>query len=349
MMIESRTTEPVAQGADSLSSSTQSLCSRFVLALLILATTAQAAIWPEQWWEYNRQSIQPVAVTDKTVWDEYGLDLAETAQYDDGKVHFKATGYRLRDSTSALAAFQWLRPGDWRASEVTDLAATNGRDTLFTQGNYLILLEGHLPDAEKMDILYVQLSRMERSSLPPLATYLPAQGLVAGSQRYVIGPASLEKFEPRIPPSIAAFHLGAEAQLGRYADGTSLAVFNYPTPAMAKTAIERFRQVPGALAKRSGPMVAVVFSPNADGAERLLARINYKAFVSWDENPNAPPQENAGDLILGIFRLIGALILAIGAGGLLIGLVKFLGRRYLGWHDHGDPMLQLHIDDDHRP
>ena len=51
------------------------------------------------------------------------------ASYDDGKVQFQATGYRLRDTTAAMAAFQWLRPAGWRTSDITDLAATNGPNT----------------------------------------------------------------------------------------------------------------------------------------------------------------------------------------------------------------------------
>ena len=51
---------------------------------------------------------------------------------------------------------------------------------------------------------------------PLLPGYLPSQNLVSGSERYVVGPVGLQKFEPRIPPSVAAFHLGAEAQIGSF-------------------------------------------------------------------------------------------------------------------------------------
>ena len=257
----------------------------------------------------------------------------------------------MRDTTAALAVFQWLRPAGWRSSDITDLAATNGTDTLFTQGNYVFWLEGVLPDQEKRDILFVQLARMERSALPPLATYLPNEGLIDGSRRFVTGPAAMARFEPRIPPSTAGFHFGAEAQLGRYATPSgeiSLAVLSYPTPAIAKGIAEKFEQIQGVLAKRSGPMVIAAFSPDPDAAERLLAKINYKASVSWNES-TIIRNENPGEMLAGIFELIGVLIGGIAICGLLIFVVKWTGRRYWGWGEANQAMVTLSIDGEQRP
>jgi len=318
---------------------------RTALCVLLSLPFASAAIWPEQWWEYKRLSVAPVKLDDKAVWDEYGLDEAAVAQYDDGRVKFRATGYRLRDTTSAMAAFQWLRPAGWKSSDITELAATNGADTLFIKGNYLILLEGVLPDQDKRDILFVQLARMEISAIPPLAKYLPPEGLIDGSQRFVTGPASLEKFEPRIPPSQAAFHLGAEAQVGHYsspAGDTALAIFSYPTPAIARDIVTKFQQIPGAVAKRSGPLVAVTFDPDPNAAERLLAKVNYNASVSWNES-TVIHNENPGDMLVGIIQLIGVLVGGIAACGVLIFVTKVVGRRYLGWGQPEGAMVRLGI------
>ena len=40
-----------------------------------------------------------------------------------------------------------------------------------------------------------------------------------------------------------------------------MAIFNYPTPQIAMQQVPDFEKLPGAMAKRSGPMVAVVLSP----------------------------------------------------------------------------------------
>ena len=74
-----------------------------VLLTALAAASLQAGIFPEQWWEYKRTSLTPVTPDDPMVWSEYGLQEAERATYDDGKVKFTATGWRLKDSTAALA------------------------------------------------------------------------------------------------------------------------------------------------------------------------------------------------------------------------------------------------------
>ena len=65
-----------------------------------------------------------------------------------------------------------------------------------------------------MKTLFDGLRNVDTTVLPILPANLPAQDRVANSERYIIGPASLAKFIPAIPPSVAAFHYGAEGQLG---------------------------------------------------------------------------------------------------------------------------------------
>ena len=324
---------------------------RGLTLLIALAASLQGAIWPEQWWEYKRTSLTPITPDDAMVWNEFGLKEAERATYDDGKVKFTATGWRVADSTAAMAVFQWQRPTGWRPSKLTDLALENGQNAYFTFGNYILLLEGHIPDEEKRQILFVQLPRLERAPLPILSTYLPAEGLVPNSERYVLGPVSLEKFEPRVPPSIAAFHVGAEAQIGRYnlpAGNATMAIFSYPTPAIAKKQVVEFQKLDGVMAKRTGPMVALLIGAgNPDAAERLLAKVNYQASISWDETSKSSGP-NMGDVILTAFKFTGFLILlTIGLGAVLAG-IKAFGRRYLGWEREDEAMLTLHIDDHRR-
>src|SRR5262249_33159012 len=154
-----------------------------------------------------------------------------------------------------------------------ELKATTSDGYLYAFGNYLLLLTGAAP-ADVTDQILAAVPKLERAPLPALTGFLPAEGLVANSERYVVGPVSLERFEPRIAPSLAAFHLGAEAQLAKYKTPKGemlLAIFNYPTPNMARERSEEFQKIPGAVVKRTGPLVAAILSPpDADSAERLL-------------------------------------------------------------------------------
>src|ERR1035441_10904208 len=106
--------------------------------------------------------------------------------------------------------------------------------------------------------------RPPRSTLFPYTTLFRSDR-VANSERYILGPASLEKFIPVIPPSVAAFHYGAEGQWGVFHSSKGdmgLVIFSYPTPQIAMLKEVDFRGIPGVNpVKRSGPLVAVVVAP----------------------------------------------------------------------------------------
>jgi hypothetical protein len=198
-------------------------------------------------------------------------------------------------------------------------------------GNYVLTFQGNRPTPADLKQIFVHLPRYDQSSLPALRNYVPATHLVANSERYVLGPASLQKFEPRIPPSLAAFHLGAEAQIARYKtkNGESqLVIFTYPTPQMARERLDAFQKVDGVIAKRVGPLVAVIASPaDADDAERLLAEVKYEPAITWSEKI-PKPQGNPGDMLMGICILAAILIglsvlFGFFLGGFRVALARF--------------------------
>ena len=81
-----------------------------LLPFLLLLSSAQAGIWPQQFGAAKRLSVGTVKISDQKLWTEYGLQEAEQAQYESGAQKFRAVAYRLQDSTAALGAFDWQRP-----------------------------------------------------------------------------------------------------------------------------------------------------------------------------------------------------------------------------------------------
>src|SRR5262249_2653786 len=140
---------------------------------------------------------------------------AETGRYEGAGKPFTATAWRLKDPTGAQAAFRWLRPADAKpghpdALQYTKFAATIADGWLLTYGNYLIRFEGRAPSLEELKVFLFQLPKVDQSALPPLLEYLPKSAMAAGSDRYIVGPVTLAKFYPHVPPSVAAFHYGTE-------------------------------------------------------------------------------------------------------------------------------------------
>src|SRR5262249_34750227 len=162
---------------------------------------------------YKRTSTGQPALEDRPIWDEYGLKASETGAFEAEKTQFTVAIWRLQDPTGALGAFEWQRPAGATPSQAAKLAVETKKGLLLVHGNCLISFEGYKPAKEELEGLESALLNIDNSSLPVLAGYLPLEGLRANSERYVTGPAGLQKFFPQIPPSVAAFHYGTEAQL----------------------------------------------------------------------------------------------------------------------------------------
>ena len=67
---------------------------------------AQPAIFPDHLGVYQKSAPKTIGIPDKELYDEYGLEATESADYTSpDKKHFSATAWRLHDSTGALALF----------------------------------------------------------------------------------------------------------------------------------------------------------------------------------------------------------------------------------------------------
>lgn len=313
---------------------------------MLLAPAAWAGIWPDQLGSAKRISTKPATQSEQKLWSEYGLQESEQAQYESGPAKFTATAYRLQDSTAALGAFEWLRPKDANQSQLGKLAVETTADTLLAHGNYLLFFQGYKPKLAELEPLIQYLPKLDQAPLPALQANLPSAGLVPNSERYIVGPVGLEAFYPGIPAGVAGFHLGSEAQIGTFRQSggeMKLAIFSYPTPNIARDRLAEMQKLPGAVAKRSGPLVAVILSPpNADDAERLLSQVRYQASISWSQYVPSR-RDNIGDLVINAFILIGVLLCFSTVAGLAFGGFRLLMRR--SRKEEPDAMTVLHLHD----
>jgi hypothetical protein len=275
---------------------------------------------------------KPAPTGDPALYGEYGFQEAEQADFSGPSGGFHATAWRFADSTGAMAFQQSL-----------------ANKSAIAHGNYIFQFTGGQPAQDDLEAFYLDLPKFETSPLPVLPTYLPHQNLVAGSERYILGPVSLERFFPQISPSVAAFHLGTEAQAGQFSTPKgpiALAIFNYPTPAIAIERYNEFQKVPGAVAKRAGPMVAVTVNPSdPDAAERVLAQVQYSVNLTWNESLGGPTVKDSAKMILTIVALAGIILLVCLAAGIGFGAFRVV-RRKLGWQGpEADKMIVLHLGD----
>jgi hypothetical protein len=304
-----------------------------------------AAILPNAIGSWHQTATAKPALSDHAVWDDYGLKAAETATYKNGSATFTLTAWQLADTTASLGAFDWQRPADSSPSKAAPLAAETKSDLMWVHGQYLLLAAGYKPDAQELGAVNQALKNLDVTALPTLPSYMPDRDLVKNSERYVLGPASLQKFDPAISASLAGLHLGAEAQLGTFHStkgDMEMAIFNYPTPQIAMQKLSDFEKA-GAVAKRSGPLIAVFSAPaDPDLAERLLAEVRYQAEVT--RNQYVPTKrDNMGDLLLNICILIGLLAGFAVVSGLLVGGLR-VAMRALRKGEEPEAMITLHLE-----
>ena len=315
--------------------------------LLALALPAMPQILPERIGDSHLASKAPAPNTDPAIWNELGLEDSGKGTYEGPAGRYTLTLYRVQDPTAALAAFDWQRPPDAKRGTLAPPLAAETPDSLTVgSGNYLLIWNGHKATPEELNAILLTVPKYRHGGLPALPGFLPATGLRANSERYIVGPESLARFYPEIPPSAAAFHLSAEAETAVFGPNGAvrLIIFSYPTFGIARRQLAEFEKIPGAMAKRTGPLVAVaVHPPDADEAERVLSRVKYQAEVTLPEKPPSP-KDNPANLLLNIALLIGILIVFCAVSGLAFGAIRQLFRR-IGPSDDGESMVMLHLSD----
>ncbi len=93
--------------------------------LLLMATAAHGAIFPDHLGTYEKSAPETIGIPDKELYDEYGLEATESADYTSpDKKPISVTAWRLHDSTGALALFDSRRPPGATPSDFAQLAVT---------------------------------------------------------------------------------------------------------------------------------------------------------------------------------------------------------------------------------
>lgn len=315
--------------------------------LLFLPLLAQAAIFPDKIGTFDKGAPKALTMPDRELLNEFGLEATEQAEYKSEAKHFTATAWRFKDSTGALAFFEAHRPSGATPAPLSKLIASTSDGSILAYGNYVFQFTGAVPPATDLQPVYAQLPKLEQSPLPALMSFLPSVGLIPNSERYVLGPVSLERFEPRIPPSTAAFHMGAEGQLAKYKSPKgqlSLAIFDYPTPSMARERLLEFQKIPGAMVKRAGPLVAITIDPpDLDSAERLLAQVKYETNLTWSQKVPVNEVKGFARTLVNIFIFAGVVLGMCLVAGIAFGGFRILARK-MGRPTDPDSMITLGLD-----
>jgi Family of unknown function (DUF6599) len=284
---------------------------------------------------------------DNALWREYGLVHSTTTPL--GKL--SVTSYQMKDLTGALAVWEWLRSADSRPCDLAPFCTRDPNRVVLWDDNYVVTFAGGIPTKAAVDSVLNALPDKRDTALPAIFTFLPHEGLVPESARYVLGPESLKAFAPQLASANPGFQEGAEAQVAEYtiahdSKPLHLAIFYYPTPEMARLHALAFKPLPDTHVKRSGVLLAVVFGGATDAqADTLLSRIEYQAKITWNDSPPPSPIKPLYQLLLNIMYLSIILAALCLVAGLIYAGMRIYRRRY-GTLEQDEAMTTLHLTGD---
>lgn len=281
---------------------------------------------------------------------EYRFSDLESATYnrDDGRT-LKIRAARFADASGAFGAYTFYLQPNMSREQIGDQAASLGDRVLFYRGHILIdaqfSKETPMSGAELRELAGA-LPRPGGSTanLPTFIDFMPRKDYVTNTQKYVMGPAALDKINAPVPASLVDFGASSEVSLAHYTTPSgeaTLMLISYPTPQLAA---EHLRKIDAAhqlaqpqsgiseiggtgtfFDKRTGPIVAIASGGISDSdAKSLLGRVNYEANVTWNT-----PNENSE--VRDLYKLILNIVVlcAILAGLAIVAGVAFGGFRIL--------------------
>lgn len=320
----------------------------FVLLLACLGFASPPSILPASFngWQLDKASIRsgsdPASIdgADAAVLNEYGFSNFESGTYHRNGRNMEIKVARFKDATGAYGAFTYYVQPQWQKEDIGDRAASNNRRILFSRSNLLVdaaLDEVTAMSAADLRALSDALPKVKGNlgGLPTLQDELPKQSYIPHTLRYIEGPVALERLGVPIPASLVNFSMGPEVVFARYRTSNGeayMTLIGYPTPQIAADRLKAFEaaSLPGGpfYFKRSGPFIIAVSGnvPESE-ADSLLASVNYDAHVTWDQPTKLNPRDNIGNLIVGIFMLIGVILVIALIFGFAFGGVRVLAKK----------------------
>ncbi len=316
-------------------------------------------------WKVAPGALEQLVGDDAAILREDGAEAAERRPYSRGAATLTLTLYRMRDPTGAYAAYTFLRGERMTTADLALYSAVDSDRALAVVGNLLLDVSG-LKAASLADLkaLLGQLSSpADRTAYPSLGQYLPVRGLVAGSQRYMLGPVAASRAISLGNSDWIGFSNGAEAELARYrlnGQEATLLLVEYPTPQAAARKLEELgrwfplnpeRNGPADLrnavfARRKGSLLGLVaYSRSRELAVSLLNQIRYETQITWNEPSHKLTDPSISQIVVGAivgtgFILLFALVAGIGFGGVRLVVKYFFPGKVFDRASHVE-ILQL--------
>ena len=298
---------------------------------------------------------------------EYGVKSAEIRTYQLGQRQVEVLVEHAMDSLSTYGLLTYYQSETTTPEKNLELTLRSPNYSLMARGKFFVraLRPSGVPvsdDELRALLVFIGGTRPSRDALAGLPVGLPAAGLVAGSEKYVLGLETARKVLPGFRTDLIGFANGAELRVASYAVGkqqiTAL-VISYPTPQTARLlfgAMEKFlavnqnRGAASTYGKRNGSYVFLALDAETPAAaHEVLDKFSVTKQVSWNERypGDKPIVLQLLELILGNIAFVLILVVMCIMGGLLIVASRRIAAKWFPESSWGHPdegtIIQLNL------
>jgi hypothetical protein len=295
---------------------------------------------------------------------EYAWKATESAAYGQGPQEIDVVLFQMQDPSGAYGLYSYLRTPDMAPANLTDHSSMSSERALMLIGDLVLDVSGkNLTKVQpQLRALVAAVEpKAHDGALPMLGQYLPQKNIVERTDRYVLGPQTLNQLFPVGIGDSLGFQSHAEAELAHYhlaGHDAVLLIADFPTDQLATRQLAQLQKYfnvngvnqaggsPVLFAKRSATLLAIVSGASSQAeANTLLDQIQLESDRSWNEPTFQFKEPRIEMMIVG--SIIGAgticmfaLIAGISFGGLRIVVKRVMPGKIFDTKRHLE-VLQL--------
>ena len=312
----------------------------------------------------SHKATSALAGVEAVVCGEYGFQSGETGNYSLGSDTLQVTLYEMKDPSGAYGLYSFLRTSDMNRASITEHSSLTNERALALVGNLIVDVHGRNLTRRQADIKSLVASvaiHARQGPLPDLPRHMPTAHIVEYSDRYVLGPQTLNQLFPIPLGDSLGFANGAEAEIARYrisVHDVTLLLAEFPTPQLAAKTLAELQSkfnVNGSnpeagsqilYAKQSFVLLAFVAgAPRQQEADTLLWQVRYDTTATRAEPPFEISQPGIITMVIGTLIGTGILCLFTLVASLAFGGFRLLIKRVLPGRifdrDSGLQVIQL--------
>ena len=283
---------------------------------------------------------------------EYGFVSGENGDYRRGPEEMRVNLYKMKDPSGAYGLYSYLRATDMPHADFTEHSSMSREHGLVLIGNIVVEVAGKdLPKngAELKALVAAIAPHAESGLLPTIRDRIPTKGFIDRTDKYILGPSTLNQFFPLADGDWLGFSQGAEAETAKYrvnGHEVDFVIADFPTPQTAAKKLAELQKqfnineskgvndsrgagsAKPLYAKRAMTLVAIVSGATTKKeADAVLDQLESGTQITWNEPTFEFKEPGIGVMIVGAITGTGVICLFAIIAGLAFGGVRLVVKR----------------------